>query len=43
MQKITFVFTLYITVFLNTARNPDKSYKINFVLYFGLNMNQSWK
>ena len=31
------MFTLYISDFVNTAREPDKSYMINHVVYFGLN------
>ena len=36
-MKIAFVFTLYIFDFL-TQQESDKSYMINLVVYFGLNL-----
>ena len=33
---MTFVFTLYISDFFYTARESDKSFMINYVVYFGL-------
>ena len=36
IYKITFVFALYISDFFNTARESDKSYMIDHLVYFGL-------
>ena len=41
IQKITFEFTLYICDFLNTARESEKLYAINHVVYLGLDVFQS--
>ena len=32
IQKITFVFTLYVSDFFNTARESNKSHMINHVV-----------